>query len=148
MPWTRSQRSWGTRPGACWRRCSRAGISLMQMGNANLNPWTEAAQERDEEHRDAQWPAGVARERSRVEDAQQALPEPFEQRRCLLLVDPDSKDGQHERGHEYEADGDCTQPENDNARPARHRRVEEIPHPRADAGLTRLGHFSTTFRAR
>ena len=27
MPWTRSQRSWGTRPGACWRRCSRAGAS-------------------------------------------------------------------------------------------------------------------------
>src|SRR2546427_4500636 len=117
MPWTRSQRSSGTRPGACWRRCSRgrglsaatvaidpgvfrgvlplpasvlkgvgpflinpltrgraitltfdqfrygwvnaldekeakklydtfhvagSGISLVQMGNANLNPWTEA----------------------------------------------------------------------------------------------------------
>ena len=27
MPWTRSQRSSGTRPGACWRRCSRAGAS-------------------------------------------------------------------------------------------------------------------------
>jgi non-heme chloroperoxidase len=25
MPWTRNQRSWGTRPEACWRRCWPAG---------------------------------------------------------------------------------------------------------------------------
>jgi len=32
MPWTRSQWSSGTRPGAWWRRCSRAGAS-------RLPPW-------------------------------------------------------------------------------------------------------------
>ena len=73
----------------------------------------EDAEQRDQQHRDPQRPAAVARERPGVEDAQEALPEPLEQRRVLVLVDPTPKIVRTRAATNTRRDRDHGQPQDD-----------------------------------
>ena len=61
------------------------------------------------------------------------LPEAFEQRRRLVLVDADPEDRQDQRGDEHETERDPGQPEDDDADPRDIAVVEAVPQPGNEA---------------